>query len=609
MAMGTVTFRSDMISPAIEIEYGNKAQKWMMEKVSGEFPKEAYGIRNVLLDLNILRAYDDKRQLLIRNQDGVLLGNLWVGDSGFQEWTLSRDLSYDKLRYITTDGGDKPACTLRAGTYIYIYVNWETTEAEITDPPTKFPDPVVNNALQKYPTAGDVLRTTVAVSFDGVDISDPINRNLLSMSYTDNEEDEADDLQIKIHDKDKKWLGQWLNDTMIQASFGSKQGTKGLTISAGVKQYRDGKINSGNFGLFELDSIKVSGPPTNIIIKGTSLPFSGIRTEERNKCWEGYTLKGIGAEIARKGGLGFVYDCPSEPKYSRVEQAEQTDIAFLMQLCHDNGFSLKISGMKLVIFDQSRYENMSAACVVRWMDGTYIRYDLETQDGEKHYDEVTVVYYDVSGAVKYTASARTDDYDEKASEHTTCTVTTRKVHSASAAGELARQILRLHNKYERKVSITLIGNPILGAGMTMTLQGFGLWDDKYIIKTCKHEIGPNGYTTKVTLRSIPEGRVVTTKTEQGEKKAVVEYSHHVNYDGQYTGGTYGFTAPASSGGGGSSSGKGNTQKTPTIFEKAATVAAATVQSAFSALSNVASVMSAVSAASKPVSKGSTPKTP
>ena len=243
------------------------------------------------------------------------------------------------------------------------------------------------------------------------------------------------------------------------------------------------------------------------------------------------------------------------------------------------------------------------------MDGTYIKYDLETQDGEKHYDEVTVVYYDVSGAVKYTASARTDDYDEKASEHTTCTVTSRKVHSASAAGELARQILRLHNKYERRVSITLIGNPILGAGMTMILQGFGLWDDKYIIKTCKHEIGANGYTTKVTLRSIPEGQVTTTKTEQGEKKAVVEYSHHVNYDGQYTGGTYGFKAAASSGGGGSSSGKGNTQKTPTIFEKATTVVTATVQGAFSALSTVASVMSAVASASKPVSKGSTPKTP
>ena len=592
MALGTVTFRSDLLSPSQEIGYANAAQRWRMERVSGSFPKDAYGIKSVLIDLDILRSFGDKRQLLIYNQDNTLLGNLWVGDAGFQEWALNRDVSYENLTAIRTDGGSKPACTLRGGTYIYIYVNWETTDAEVVEPPKKYPKPVVSNSLVKYPTAGEVLRAMAAVSFDGVDISDPINQNLLSMTYTDNEEDEADDLQIKLHDKDKKWLGKWLNDTLQQASFGTKSGTKGLSISAGVKQYRAGKINTGDFGLFELDSIKVSGPPTNIIIKGTSLPFSGIRTEERNKCWEGYTLKGIGQEIARKGGLGFVYDCPGNPTYSRLEQSSQTDIAFLMQLCHDNGYSLKISGMKLIIFDQNRYESMSAAATIRWLDGTYIKYSLETQNGEKHYDQVNVVYYDVSGATKYTATAVSDDYDEKASEHTICTVTSRKVHSAAAAGELAKQILRLHNKYERRVSFTLIGNPILGAGMTMTIEGFGLWDDKYIIKTCKHEIGTNGYTTLVTLRTIPEGKVTTVKTEQGEKRAVTSYSSGANLDGSYAGGSYGYEG----GGGGKS-------KSPNWFEKASASILGNVKGALNVFSTAIQAVNTIAAASKPVNKG------
>ena len=55
---------------------------------------------------------------------------------------------------------------------------------------------------------------------------------------------------------------------------------------------------------------------------------------------------------------------------------------------------------------------------------------------------------------------------------------------------------------------------MLGAGLTVTLEGFGLWDDKYIIKTCKHEIGSNGYTTKITLRTIPEGKVTVVKVEE-----------------------------------------------------------------------------------------------
>ena len=59
--------------------------------------------------------------------------------------------------------------------------------------------------------------------------------------------------------------------------------------SAGRKYDTDGTITSGDFGFFELDQIDSSGPPSNILIKGTSLPFSnGIRTEERDKSWEGY---------------------------------------------------------------------------------------------------------------------------------------------------------------------------------------------------------------------------------------------------------------------------------------------------------------------------------
>lgn len=60
-------------------------------------------------------------------------------------------------------------------------------------------------------------RTAVEVAFDGLDISESIHPYLLSLTYTDNEEDEADDLQIKLQDRDGLWLCQWLND-MVQAA-------------------------------------------------------------------------------------------------------------------------------------------------------------------------------------------------------------------------------------------------------------------------------------------------------------------------------------------------------------------------------------------------------
>lgn len=60
-------------------------------------------------------------------------------------------------------------------------------------------------------------RTSIEVFFSGVDITADIKKYLLSLSYTDNEEDEADDLQIKLQDRDCIWLESWLNST-IQAA-------------------------------------------------------------------------------------------------------------------------------------------------------------------------------------------------------------------------------------------------------------------------------------------------------------------------------------------------------------------------------------------------------
>ena len=53
-------------------------------------------------------------------------------------------------------------------------------------------------------------RTTAEVVFGGTDITSSIRSYFLSMTYTDNEEDEADDLQIKLEDRDSIWLEKWL---------------------------------------------------------------------------------------------------------------------------------------------------------------------------------------------------------------------------------------------------------------------------------------------------------------------------------------------------------------------------------------------------------------
>lgn len=67
-------------------------------------------------------------------------------------------------------------------------------------------------------------RTAVQIAFAGVDITDDIRPYLLSMSYTDNEEDQADDLQIKLQDRDGIWMESWLAAAVDAAAVATAQG-------------------------------------------------------------------------------------------------------------------------------------------------------------------------------------------------------------------------------------------------------------------------------------------------------------------------------------------------------------------------------------------------
>ena len=97
-------------------------------------------------------------------------------------------------------------------------------------------------------------RTTAEVVFDGTDISRSILPYLLSMTYTDNEEDEADDLQIKLLDRDNIWLEKWLNDAIDAAASTTSTtgntagGTYSVTANSGLN-VRSGPGTSYSIGL------------------------------------------------------------------------------------------------------------------------------------------------------------------------------------------------------------------------------------------------------------------------------------------------------------------------------------------------------------------------
>ncbi len=67
-------------------------------------------------------------------------------------------------------------------------------------------------------------RTAVQIAFAGTDITEDMRQYLLSVTYTDNEEDETDDLQIKLQDRDGIWMENWLASAVDAAAVATAQG-------------------------------------------------------------------------------------------------------------------------------------------------------------------------------------------------------------------------------------------------------------------------------------------------------------------------------------------------------------------------------------------------
>ena len=415
-------------------------------------------------------------------------------------------------------------------------------------------------------------KATVGLTIAGVDVSSDIESYLLSLTYTDSEEDAADDIQLQLHDRDAVWLESWLDEIVNAAAAspigGGSPGTGwnigdevtingqpqfssyGIGDPGAAVSNRKGKItflNLGNgipypihvdylgwfaesqvrkeggsknkplrlkasiycggrlnCGEFELDSVAVSGPPSCVVLKGTSLPFSSqIRQTKHSRAWEACTLSGIAGEMAALGGMTLMFESESDPFYTRIEQTNTSDIDFLSQLCHNAGLSLKAACDLLIIFDQATYESKPPIALISPGCG-YIKYKLNRGTAGTQFSSCRVSCIDPATGKCIEGIASMEDFG--GSQGSQQLEITEKVTTAEEAKKLAEKQLRLHNKFCRTATFTYPGEPNYVAGVTAMLSGWGGWDGKYIIREAKHTVsGTSGYTTEIQLRRVLEG--------------------------------------------------------------------------------------------------------
>ncbi|MFR3114516.1 MAG: phage late control D family protein [Dialister sp.] len=376
----------------------------------------------------------------------------------------------------------------------------------------------VVNSLRKNAVTqqtGYARRAYPKVIYNKVDISEALKPYLKSMEYTDMLTGQADDLQLTLEDRDGLWLEAWFPD-------------KGATLTASIlTQYWTAPTEAEKelpLGLFEIDEIECSAIPSETKIKAVSVPNNTtLRGEGRTRSWEGYTIQKIAQDIANNAGMQLNFSSKDNPTLERVEQTEQSDLAFLDKLCQDNGLSLKVTDNQIVIFDMADMEAAEPSLIfvrptMKGLD-TSVSIDVNSNDmnSESTLKRLKPTSWRFTSSVRDVYKSCTVEHSQgkkKAKISATFTdpnktegkmlLVKKDVKSVEEAERMARKELREKNKDEVTGSITCMGDTDLSAGLTVTVKGFGKFDGKYILSQVKHSLG-SGYTCSVDLRRCLNG--------------------------------------------------------------------------------------------------------
>ena len=316
------------------------------------------------------------------------------------------------------------------------------------------------------------------ITYEDKDITQDIEKHLKSLTYTDFSDGKADDLQIKLEDKKGLWQGDWF-----------PQKSDKIRVSIETK---DGKLNAG---LFTVDDISLSGVPDEMTLKAVSVKTNKKLSKELiTKAWENISLKNIATEISSKHSLSLFWLGENEEIHKRIDQIDESDLAFLKRLSKSAGLSIKVSE-KIIIYSSKKLEEQAEKFEIERGVSDIKSFSFNTKSVDT-YGFCEVSYFD--SEIK---EMKQFIFKDETSSSTKILKKKIRLESIKEAEIKAKAFLRSKNKQKKTGDITLIGNTNYSAGLTCLVKGFHRFDSKYFIEEVSHTIS-GGYTSKLKLRGI-----------------------------------------------------------------------------------------------------------
>ena len=214
-----------------------------------------------------------------------------------------------------------------------------------------------------------VRRASLKLVYEDSDISRDISSMLIGFTYTDHAHGKADDLEITLENRAGLWSGDWRPG----------QGDKVRAWIVCTDWYRQGQTIEMPCGIFSIDEISLSGGPDTVTIRGvSSFITSSIRGEAKTAAWESFSLGEIANEIAISHDLELFWDADNVD-FERVDQRDESDLAFLQRLCEENGFNLKVAEGLLIVFQGDTFEGQPEPVIITRGQSPIISYEIATE--------------------------------------------------------------------------------------------------------------------------------------------------------------------------------------------------------------------------------------
>lgn len=353
---------------------------------------------------------------------------------------------------------------------------------------------------------------TINVRANREDIKAAIMERLFSMQITDGAGFESDQLDMVLVDDDPQ-------RPLKVPPRGAE-----IEIDLGYSEYYR------NMGLFVVDELELAGWPMALVVRARAAPFNATKfgkkelQTQKNRSWEkGTTLKKLVETIAGEHGMEAAISASMAGiELPHFDQKEESDINFLLRIVRKYDGIVKPAGGKIVVTKRGEGVNANGEKLPTVTLGRMEIVDFRWSDKSREASGTVIAYYKTS---KKSARNELTIGEGEPVKRIGTNYPTKDMALAAAKAVLAK-----NQRSETTLNLTVMGSPEFMAEMFVKIEEVHpVLDREWLVKTCRHRIGEEGYITDLELE-LPNTDEVPNVKERSLKAPKVGADPNINDD-------------------------------------------------------------------------------